>query len=53
MSEKDRLDFKERLREFSKTHALEVRKVDLQEKKNNMDAKLRARQISKMGGTKK
>jgi hypothetical protein len=53
MSEKDRLDFKERLREFSKTHALEVRKVDLQEKKNNMDAKLKARQISKIGGTKK
>lgn len=49
MSEKERLDFKEKLREFNKTHSLEVRKVDLQEKKNNTDAKLKAKQISKMG----
>lgn len=49
MTEKERLDFKEKLREFNKTHALEVRKVDIQEKKNNTEAKLRARQISKMG----
>lgn len=51
MSEKERLDFKEKLREFNKTHALEVRKVDLQEKKNNTDAKLKARQIGKMNRT--
>jgi hypothetical protein len=51
MTEKERLDFKEKLREFNKTHALEVRKVDLQEKKNNTDAKLKSRQISKMGRT--
>ena len=49
MSEKERLDFKEKLREFNKTHALEVRKVDLQERKNNTDAKLKSKQISKMG----
>ena len=49
MTEKERLDFKEKLREFNKTHALEVRKVDIQEKKNDTEAKLRARQISKMG----
>ena len=53
MSEKDRLDFKEKLREFNKTHALEVRKVDLQERKNKMDAQLKSRQISKMGKTSK
>ena len=53
MSEKERLDFKEKLREFNKTHALEVRKVDLQERKNKEDAKLKSRQISKMGRTSK
>jgi hypothetical protein len=53
MSEKERLDFKEKLREFNKTHALEVRKVDLQEQKNETDAKLKSRQISKMGRTTK
>ena len=53
MTEKERLEFKEKLREFNKTHALEVRKVDLQEEKNNTDAKLKSRQISKMGGTSK
>jgi hypothetical protein len=53
MSEKERLDFKEKLREFNKTHALEVRKVDLQEQKNETDAKLKSRQISKMSRTTK
>ena len=53
MTEKERLDFKEKLREFNKTHELEVRKVDLQEKKNNTDARLKFRQISKMGRTPK
>lgn len=53
MSEKERLEFKEKLREFNKTHALEVRKVDLQENKNKVDAKLKSRQISKMGRTSK
>lgn len=53
MTEKERLDFKEKLREFNKTHALEVRKVDLQEKKNKEDARLKSRQISKMGGSSK
>lgn len=49
MTEKERLDFKEKLREFNKTHALEVRKVDLQERKNKEDTKLKSRQISRMG----
>ncbi len=53
MTEKERLDFKEKLREFNKTHALEVRKVDLQERKNKEDARLKSRQISKMGGSSK
>ena len=53
MTEKERLDFKEKLREFNKTHALEVRKVDLQERKNKEDARLKSRQISKMGRTSK
>ena len=53
MTEAQRLEFKEKLREFNKTHALEVRKVDLQEKKNDTDAKLKSRQISKMGRTPK